>query len=161
MSEILTVEDIRRSSWREDLEERQNYEHKRRKRELAKEHEQQQARKAREAAEKQQAASSDWYAAVDTRIRAHFRDWAWAAIDERIEQWWKVHSEPLKDGIGGALGATRERVRKEFKGAIEELVQEIGAKLAALEERFGSVTPAALSPWVDSRVKAMLAHEQD
>src|SRR5215831_15109690 len=135
MSEILTVEDIRRSSWREDLEERQNYEHKRRKRELAKEHEQQQARKAREAAEKQQAASSDWYAAVDTRIRAHFRDWAWAAIDERIEQWWKVHSEPLKDGIGMALGKKAAQVRGEFECAIEEQQRLFETKLAEQKER--------------------------
>ena len=79
MGEILTVENIRRDSgWREALEERQNYEDERRKRELAKEQEQQQARKAREA----ETASSDWYAAVDTRIRRHFKDWAWAAIDE-------------------------------------------------------------------------------
>src|SRR5215831_8534449 len=132
MGEILTVEDIRRSSWREDLEERQNYEHKRRKRELAKEHEQQQAR---EAAEKQQAASSDWYAAVDTRIRAHFRDWAWAAIDERIEQWWKVHSEPLKDAIGMALGKKAAQVRGEFECAIEEQQRLFETKLAEQKER--------------------------
>jgi hypothetical protein len=52
MGEILTVEDIRRSSgWREALEERQNYEHERRKRELA------EARKAREVEQKPQAAT--------------------------------------------------------------------------------------------------------
>jgi uncharacterized protein YccT (UPF0319 family) len=44
--------------------------------------------KAREA-EKQRAAeqqSKDWYAAVDDRVRTHFKDWAWVAIDERIGQ---------------------------------------------------------------------------
>src|SRR5262249_28028474 len=100
MSEIRTVADIRRSSgWREALEERQNYEDERRKRELTAEREQRGARKAREA----ETASSDWYAAVDTRIRTHFKDWGWAAIDERIQQWWKAEIEPLKDAIGMAL----------------------------------------------------------
>src|SRR5215471_16684272 len=98
MSEILTVDDIRRSSWREALEERQNYEHERRKRELTAEREQREAHKTREA----EVASTNWYTAVDTRIRAHFKDWAWAAIDERIQQWWKAEIEPLKDAIGMA-----------------------------------------------------------
>jgi transcription elongation GreA/GreB family factor len=42
-------------------------------------------RRERAVAEKQRVASTDWYAAVDTRIRTHFKDWAWAAIDERIQ----------------------------------------------------------------------------
>src|SRR5215469_18617908 len=113
MGEIFTVEDIRRNSgWREALEEKQNYEDERRKRELAKDQEQQQARKAREA----ETASANWYAAVDTRIRTHFKDWAWAAIDERIQ----LHSEPLKDAIGGAMGTIGRDVLAECKRAIEE-----------------------------------------
>src|SRR5215468_10695830 len=84
MGEIFTVDDIRRTSWREDLEERQNYEDERRKRELAKEQEQQQARQAREA----EAASTDWYAAVDGRIHEHLKSWLWTAIDQRVTQWW-------------------------------------------------------------------------
>src|SRR5215471_10843390 len=144
MGEILTVEDIRRSSWREDLEERQNYEDARRKRELAKEHEQQQARKAREA----ETASADWYAAIDTRIRTHFKDWAWAAIDERIQQWWKLHSEPLKDGIGGAMGTIGRDVRAEFKRAIEEQQRSFETKLAEQRDRH------------DDRIEASLARER-
>src|SRR5215471_4343899 len=125
MGEILTVEDIRRSSWREDLEERQNYEDARRKRELAKEHEQQQARKAREA----ETASADWYAAIDTRIRTHFKDWAWAAIDERIHEHLERFTKMYNEDAGEVIGKIRARARTECKAAIEALVDEIGAKL--------------------------------
>jgi hypothetical protein len=149
MSEILTVEDIRRSSgWREVLEENQAYERERHKREIAEQRERQEARKAREA-EKQQAVSSDWYAAVDTRVRAHFKDWAWAAIDERIQQWWKVEIEPLKDGIGGALGTIRKQARDELEHAIEEQQRLFEAKLAEQKERH------------DGRIEASLARERD
>ena len=96
------------------------------------------AREARAAEENRQVASTNWYAAVDDRIRTHFKDWAWTAIDERIQQWWKVEIEPLKRGIGGALGTTRERLRGEFKHAIEELADEVGTRLAALQECLAS-----------------------
>jgi hypothetical protein len=156
MGEILTVEDIRRSSgWREALEERQNYEDERRKRELAKEYEQQQARKAREA----ETVSANWYAAVDTRIRTHFKDWAWAAIDERIQQWLEGKFEPLKDGIAGFVATVRRQLRSEFKLAVEETVDAFGAEIAALEQRLTS--NAALVSWIDGRIKATLAHEHD
>jgi hypothetical protein len=160
--EIRTPEDVHRflaeldatqpvGSWREVEEraiaqrkEREQRERTRQEREARAAEEKQQ----RAVVEKQQAASTDWYAAVDTRIRTHFKDWAWAAIDERIEQWWKLHSEPLKDGIGGALGATRERVRKEFKGAIEEQQRSFETKLAEQKERH------------DDRIEASLARER-
>jgi hypothetical protein len=143
MSEIRTVEDIRRrSGWRETLEERQNYESEKRKRELAEEHERQQARKAREV----EAASTSWYGAVDDRIHEHLRNWLWAAIDERGER----KRELLKDGLGAALGTTRAEVRKEFE-----------AKLAVLEERLAANSPAAWVSWIDGRIEAMLAHERD
>src|SRR5215831_15582216 len=67
----------------EILREIRELEFQKRKREGDEEREQREARKAREA----EAASTNWYAAVDTRIRTHFKDWAWAAIDERIQQW--------------------------------------------------------------------------
>jgi len=145
MGEILTVDDIRRSSWREDLEERQNYEDERRKRELAKEREQQQARKAREA----EAASNNWYAAMDGRIHEHLANWLWKAIDERIQQWWKVHSEPLKDAIGMALGKKAAQVRGESNCAIEEQQRLFETKLAEQKERH------------DGRIEASLARERD
>src|SRR5215472_17245896 len=116
-------------------------------------------RKAREAEEKRQAvASTDWYAAVDTRIRTHFKDWAWAAIDERIHEHLERFTKMYNEAAGEVIGKIGARTRAECKAAIEELVDEIGAKLAALEQRFGSITPAAPSPWVDSRIKAMFAH---
>jgi hypothetical protein len=70
MGEIFTVDDIRRTSWREDLEERQAYESRRR------EVEEERERKARAVAEKQQPAVANdwdaWYAAVDERVRGWF-----------------------------------------------------------------------------------------
>jgi hypothetical protein len=90
MSEILTVEDIRRrSGWREALEERQNYEHERRKREQAQV-------KAREVEQKPQAVTSNWGAWV-------------GVIDQRIEQ----HFFSGDLGVGGAL-------RRDWWGAGEE-----------------------------------------
>jgi hypothetical protein len=74
MSEI--VEDIRQEcaeydranpGWREDALERRKREFEKRKRELAETARHQQARKARE----EQAASTNWYAAVDGRINEH------------------------------------------------------------------------------------------
>jgi hypothetical protein len=155
MGEIFTVADIRRNSgWREALEERQNYERQRREREQA------QARKGREGEVKQQAALNDWWVPIDERIRAHFKDWAWAAIDERIQQWWDAKSEPLKDGIGRALGTIREQLRKEFRHAIGEAVDAFGKEIAALERRLLSTNQAALVSWVDGR-EATLAHVRD
>ena len=135
MGEILTVEDIRRSSWREDLEERQNYEYERQGRELAKEHEQQQARKAREA----ETASTNWYAAVDGRIHEHLANWLWAAIDQRVTQILEQHFFSGKRGVGGAvIGGLTDAVGGlvgKLKHAIEEQRRAFEAKLVALEER--------------------------
>src|SRR5215472_10906666 len=104
----------------EDPAERREREFEKRKRELA------EARKAREA----ETASTDWYAAVDTRIRTHFKDWAWAAIDERIQQWLEGKLEPLKDGIGEALGTIRKQVCDQFKCADEQLQRALETMLA-------------------------------
>ena len=119
---IFTVEDIRRSSgWREALEERQNYDRERRKREFTAEREQREACKTREA----ETASANWYAVVDGRIHEHLKSWLWKAIDEHITQWWNdnaideritqlwdIKCEPFKDAIGGALGKTRAAARR-------------------------------------------------
>ena len=111
---------------------------------------QQQAREAREAreAEKQQVASTDWYAAVDTRVHAHFKDWAWAAIDERIRWWFDHYFDGLDAGndqrgrytdeIAKGLAGIRELLRGEFRRADEEQQRALEAKLAVLEERLAS-----------------------
>src|SRR5215831_3539027 len=112
----------------EDPAERREREFEKRKRELA------EARKAREA----ETASTNWYAAVDTRIRTHFKDWAWAAIDERIQQHLDRHEDIFKDAVGAALATIRKRMCDELKGADEELQRALEAKLAVLEERLAS-----------------------
>jgi DNA anti-recombination protein RmuC len=147
MNEIRTVEDVHRflaeydrahPHWRAEAEEDKKRAVERRKREAEAE---QQARNAREA-EKQQAASNDWYAAVDTRVRAHFKDWAWAAIDERIDaltqRWWEHEWDVLKDAIGGALGKKAAQVRDELKRAIEEQQRVFEAKLTEQKERLNN-----------------------
>src|SRR5262249_37370834 len=93
-------------------------------------------------------ASTDWYAAVDTRIRTHFKDWAWAAIDERIQQWLEGKLEPLKDGIGEALGTIRKQVCDQFKCADEQLQRALETMLAEQQERH------------DGRIEAALARER-
>src|SRR5262249_31779400 len=82
--------------------------------------------------------SANWYAAVDTRIRTHFKDWAWAAIDERIQQHLDRHEDIFKDAVGAALATIRKRMCDELKGADEELQRALEAKLAVLEERLAS-----------------------
>src|SRR5215831_8923483 len=138
MGEILTVADIRRSSWRDDYEEQKTRRLEKQDRELAEARKVREAEKAREAAETQRVASTDWYAAVDARVRAHFKDWAWAAIDERIDEltqrWWEHEWGVLKDAIGEAMGTIGRKVRDEFKCADEELQRALEAKLAVLEE---------------------------
>jgi len=94
----------------EDPSERRERELKKRKAE--------EARKMREAEDKQLATANSW------------ESW-FAAIDQRIKQWWGAEGELLKDGIGGALGTIRKQVRDEFKHAIDTFE----AKLAALEGR--------------------------
>src|SRR5262249_16571042 len=121
MSEIRTVEDIRRSSgWREALEERQNYEHERRKRELDADRE----RKAREVQARQRAVTADWYDKVGSRVRDHFRDWAWAAIDDRIREHFKSHDDMYNDVVGEVIGVTRANLRKDFEAELGKLREE-------------------------------------
>src|SRR5215471_6892446 len=103
----------------EDPAERREREFERRKREA---HE---ACKAREA----ETASTNWYAAVDTRIRTHFKDWTWAAIDERIHEHLERFTKMYNEDAGEVIGKIRARARTECKAAIEALVDEIGAKL--------------------------------
>jgi hypothetical protein len=101
----------------------------------------------RQAAEKQQQASNDWYNAVDTRVRAHFKDWAWDAIDERIrehiEQWWEHEWDVHKDAIGDAMGTIGRRVRDECKRADEEMQRSFEAKLAEQKERLLAASNSA------------------
>src|SRR5215831_15718046 len=102
MSEIQTAEDVHRflaeldrTQPVGDPHELREREYQRRKERDQRERERQ-AREARKAEEKRQAvASTDWYAAVDTRIRTHFKDWAWAAIDERIHEHLEIAQKPL------------------------------------------------------------------
>jgi len=68
---------------------------RREQRELAKERERK-AREAREAEEKQQAASTNWYAAVDGRINEHLKNWLWGSIDDRITQHIDRHEDIFK-----------------------------------------------------------------
>jgi hypothetical protein len=85
---------------------------------------------------------------VDTRIRTHFKDWGWAAIDERIDkltqEWWEHELDVLKDAIGGALGEKAAQVRNELKRAIEEMRRAFETKLAEQKERLAS-SEAALA----------------
>src|SRR5262249_46485976 len=131
--------------WREEGEEARA---QIKKRELAEaEKKRQQARAAREA-EKQQAVSTDWYAAVDTRVRAHFKDWAWAALDDRIQQHLDRHGDIFKDAVGAALGTIRKQVCDQFKCADEQLQRALEARLAEQQERH------------DGRIEAALARER-
>jgi hypothetical protein len=126
--------DAANPGWREDAVERQEREFEKRKREVEETARQRQARKAREA-EKQQVASTNWYAAVDDRIRTHFKDWAWAAIDDRIQQHLDRHGEIFKDAVGAALGTIRKQVRDEFKLCLEKQQCSFEAKLTEQKER--------------------------
>ena len=149
MSEIFTVDDIRRNSgWREIEEEKQAYESRRREIEAERERK----RKA-VVAEKQQREvvnnSDAWYDAVDTRVRAHFKDWAWVAIDERIQQHLDRHEDIFKDAVGAALGTIRKQVCDQFKCADEQLQRALETKLAEQKERH------------DGRIEASLARERD
>jgi hypothetical protein len=146
MGEIFTVADIRRTGWRESHEEQVALGYERRQREQAEarkvrevEEKRQEARKAREA----ETASTDWYTAVDTRIRTHFKDWAWAAIDERIHEHLEIAQKPLVEATGDVFGEFRARLRAEFRHGIEELTDAFGAQLAALEQRLASNDQAA------------------
>jgi hypothetical protein len=117
-----------------------------RRRELAEERERQ-ARKEREAEGKQQQEaainSAAWYDAVDTRIHAHFKDWAWAAIDEHITQLIELHFFSGDLGVGGAvigglkdaLGEMCAQLREKFKCGIEEQQRSFEAKFAEQKER--------------------------
>jgi hypothetical protein len=100
-------------------------------------------REAHEAEEKRQVASTNWYAAVDGRIHEHLANWLWAAIDERMQQWWKREWDVLKDAIGGAMGTIRQQVRDEFKRAIEEQQRSFEVKLAEQKERLLALNNAA------------------
>jgi hypothetical protein len=149
MGEIFTVDDIRRTSWREDLEERQNYEDERRKRELAKEQKQQQARKAREAAEKQQAAANN------SEAWEHF-------VDSRVHQWIVAERDFMFDDVAKGLAGLRDKLRDELKRAVEKERRAFEAKLAELRERFlASNNQATWVSWVDDRIKATFAYGRD
>jgi len=60
----------------------------------------------------------------------------------------KAEIEPLKDGIGGAMGTIGREVRAEFKRAIEEQQRSFETKLAEQKERH------------DDRIEASLARER-
>src|SRR5215831_18899198 len=147
MGEILTVEDIRRSSWREDLEEKQAYESRRR------EIEEERERKARAAAEKQQPAPS------------HGLDELVAVIDERVRGWFDYYfDDELSEGndrrgcyfemIAEGLAGIRQRACDDFGRALGELREEFEAKFTALEQHLASNNPAAWASWVDGRIEA-------
>jgi hypothetical protein len=151
--------------WREDALERGTYRFEKQERELVAERARREACKTREA----ETVSANWYATIDSRIHEHLKSWLWKAIDERVTRWWNdnaideriaqswdIKCEPLKDGIGGALGTIRERLRAEFKHGIEEAVDAFGGEIAALEQRLVSNHQAALA----SRIEAALAHER-
>src|SRR5262245_17926640 len=131
MGKIFTVEDIRRSSWREALEEKQAYEQQRR------EIEEERERKARAAAEKQQPAAP------------HGLDELVAAIEERVRGWFDYYFDDeyeQRDGndrrgcyfdmIAKGMADLRRQLRAEFTRADEELQRVFEAKLAELRERF-------------------------
>jgi len=98
---------------------------------------------------------------IDRRVHEHLQNWLWKAIDQPIEQWWDVKCEPLKDGIGGALGTVRRQLREEFKHAIEEAQDAVATEFAALEQRLALNNQAALVSWIDGHIEAALAHEHD
>jgi hypothetical protein len=84
-------------------------------RELREERERQ-ARKDREAREQQRQAaniSQDWWAAIDQRIHGY-------VLQNCSKGGW------LTEGIGQALGAIKEQLRKEFRTAIDGLRGEVG-----------------------------------
>jgi hypothetical protein len=144
MGEILTTKDIRwNRGWREALEEQQNYEHKRREREAETEKKQQQARKDREEA-KQQAASNDWFAAVDGRIHEHLANWLWKAIDERIRWWFDHYFDGLCEGsdqrgiYADEIAKALAGLRREFECADEEMQRLFEARVAEQKERLAS-----------------------
>jgi predicted urease superfamily metal-dependent hydrolase len=107
-------------------------------RELVEERERQarKAREVREAEEKQRTVSNNWYAAVDGRIHEHLQNWLWNAIDQHIKQWWAAEREPFKDAIGGAMGAIRAQVRKEFETAVDKLREEFRVGIGQLRRKF-------------------------
>src|SRR5215831_10755702 len=157
MGEILTVEDIRRSSWREDLEEKQAYESRRR------EIEEERERKARAAAEKQQPAAS------------HDLDELVAVIDERVRGWFDYYFDDeyeqregndrrgcYFDMIAKGMADLRRQLRAEFKHAVEEERCAFEAKLAELRERFlASNNQATWVAWVDDRIKTTFGYGRD
>jgi hypothetical protein len=155
MGEILTVEDIRRSSgWREVLEEKQTYESRRR------EIEEKRERKARVAAEKQQPAATNNSEA------------SWAAIDERIKFWFDHYFDGLGKGsdyrglyadeIAKALAGLRRQLHDELKRSVEEERRAFDAKLVEQRERFlASNNQAAWVSWVDDRIRATFGYGRD
>ena len=141
--------------WRAEWESDKARTRERQQREIVEDRERREARKTREAEAKQQAATNSW-----------------DAIDQRIVQHIEQHFFSGKLGVGGAviggltdaIGGVIGKLRKEFKEskhAIEEEQRSFEAKLAALEQRLASNNQAAWVSWVDSRIKATLAHERD
>ena len=143
--EIRTAEDVHqflaeldRTQPLEDPHELREREFQRRKERDQRERERRE-REARKAEEKRQTvASTDWYAAVDTRVRTHFKDWAWAAIDERIHEHLERFTKMYNEDAGEVIGKIGARTRTECKAAIVELMDEVGARFAALEKRLVS-----------------------
>src|SRR5215831_16335294 len=157
MSEILTVDDIRRSNWREVLEEKQAYESRRR--EIEKERE----RKARVPAEKPQSAAShdldEWVAVIDERVRGWFD---YYFDDEYEPREGNDRRGCYFDMIAKGMADLRRQLRAEFMRADEEMQRAFEAKLAELRERFlASNNQATWVSWVDDRIKATFAYGRD
>jgi hypothetical protein len=153
MSEIRTVEDAYRCIaehdrqhpyWHQEGIEARERLYARQQREIeADVAKRQQAREARAVAvaQKQQEAAINsvaWYDAVDTRIRTHFKDWAWVAIDERIvkltQEWWEHEYKELMSLLTEVIDNIRERVHARFT-SIEERQRSFEEKFAEQRER--------------------------